>query len=75
MEQEAEEAFERLSAARSFSDGWNGWGKPTWQAFAFDTLFGLDHAASLFEQLVENGELPGQLFGLCGLYLTSKYCG
>ena len=65
-------AAERLSVAEEFSDGWTGWGKPTWQALAFTCLFDDDHAVELFEGLVRNGDLAGQLYGLCGLHLISR---
>jgi len=71
MKMDANEAFQRLLAAKSFGDGWSGHGEPTWEAIAFDSIFRNDDPTSLFERLVWEGNLAGQLYGLCGLHLTS----
>ncbi len=47
-------------------------GSAPMQAPAFQELLKSEHATTLFSDLQKDATLAGQLYGLCGLYLTDK---
>jgi hypothetical protein len=56
-----------------FSDTAAGFGgETTEQTFAFAALLADPDSAAAFEELLRRGRLAGQLYGLCGLYLTNR---
>jgi hypothetical protein len=69
-----EGALQFLLETRWFSDTAGGWGgdETTEQTFAFAALLAEPDAPAAFEELLKRGRLAGQLYGLCGLYLTNR---
>jgi HEAT repeat protein len=44
--------------------------RPSWQVSAFRMLLESPHSDAAFKDLLARARLPGQLYGLCGLYFT-----
>ncbi len=70
---EHDRALALLMTTDVFADGHVGIdGAPSEQAMAFYVVLHSPRAAASFTALVENGSLPGKLYGLSGLYLTDR---
>ena len=66
-------AYEELLSTEVFAWPLVGFvGRPSRQACAFAALSRSPDARSLFVQLMEDAELAGQLYALCGLYSLSR---
>lgn len=59
-----------LGTDRFMGDPVGDAGAPSWQVSAFRMLLECPYAKEGFKDLLARGSLPGQLYGLCGLYFT-----
>jgi len=65
-------AYRGLLAARLFTDDWIGGGVLSPHAKAFRTLLAEPEAPAVFRDLLARGSPSGQLYALCGLWLTDR---
>jgi hypothetical protein len=71
-------AYALLVSAESFSDAHVGFaGAPSCEVVAFQVVLESYTADRAFKQLLSDATLPGQLYGLSGLYFTDPptFCG
>lgn len=69
-----EVAYRVLAITDEFAgtDIGHGGGGVSFQSDCLNALIREDDAADIFNSLVERGALPGQLYAMCGLYLTDR---
>jgi hypothetical protein len=67
-----EDAMKHLLETRTFADRGGFGNEITQPTRAFAVLLAEPDAAAAFQELLKRGRVAGQLYALCGLYLTNR---